>query len=190
MFPATELHDHGCRRLIPLPSDWIVTAEFGGAHSEYRYSLTHIWDAAKPLILFGMMNPSGADIHYGDTTVLRTAGFAERWGYGGQIIVNACAYRARNPAELLRVIDPIGPDNRAAIEAAACRAKVLVVAHGQLPKLLKHTGQMMFSALARTGKPLLAFGFGADGRTPLHPLARGKNAITRDSKPIMMPYHG
>lgn len=67
---------------------------------KYRYSLSRIWDASKPLMLFVMLNPSTADSDNDDPTIRRCIGFAKSWGYGGIMVGNRSAYRATNPNEL------------------------------------------------------------------------------------------
>lgn len=176
LFPASLAHDTGCRRLIRLPPGWRTTAKFDGLNSEYRYTLTHTWDDSLPKVMFAMMNPSGADITMGDSTVMRTAGIANRLGYGGQIIVNACAYRAVRPTDLLTVSDPVGPRNLATIAPLAEKVSMVVIAHGQLPPNLQHHAEAMVRTLSRAGRVLFVLGLAGDG-TPLHPLARGKMAL-------------
>ena len=87
-------HDHGCKRLMRVPAHWIVDGEIS-ACEHYRYKLTQRWGPGK-LVLFCMMNPSGADPNVTDMTVAKCARLASRWGYGGIMVGNACAYRATN----------------------------------------------------------------------------------------------
>ena len=78
---------------------------------QYRYSLTRVWDPSLPLLTITMLNPSKADASINDPTVVRCIGFARAWGYGGIRIVNLYAYRATNPKDLAKAIDPVGPAN-------------------------------------------------------------------------------
>jgi hypothetical protein len=103
-------HEHGCKRLIRLPPSWQVEATFDGPGGCWRYLLTHRWRPG-PLALFAMMNPSGAGLRVGDATVMKTSRISMRLGYGGQIIVNVCAYRGVQTSMLLNVTDPVGPKN-------------------------------------------------------------------------------
>lgn len=170
-------HNHGCRVTPLLPPHWRVEAEFGGPNNCYRYLLTHQWGGnSAPTMLFAMMNPSGADISRGDMTVLKTSRIAQRHGCGGQIIVNACAYRAVSPTALLGCEDPAGPDNLDTIRRAAERATWIVVAHGNLPRGLQHHAYRMLDVLCSVRKPLYVLGLTGDG-VPMHPLARGRNYI-------------
>lgn len=77
----------------------------------YRYSLTRIWDESKPKVMFIMLNPSTADHEQDDPTIRRCISFAKSWGYGGLYVCNLFAYRATNPADLLKVDNPFGDKN-------------------------------------------------------------------------------
>jgi hypothetical protein len=92
---------------------------------EYRYWLARTWSNDLPPVTFVMLNPSTADGTYDDPTIRRCIGFAREWGYGGIVVVNLFAYRATYPRELSIVPDPVGPDNDAYIEMAACHRTVV-----------------------------------------------------------------
>ena len=134
-----------------------------------------------------MMNPSAADLAVTDATVAKCARLAGRWGYGGQIIANACAYRATDKQRLLRVADPCGPRNRATWLRLADRAALIVIAHGRLPGTLQMHAQAMCRALRSQGHPLHVLRLLDDG-TPSHPLARGKGFISETAAPLA--WHG
>ena len=53
---------------------------------KYRYRLGRIWEPAKKLALFIMLNPSTADSNIDDPTIRRCLSFAGRWGYGGVLV--------------------------------------------------------------------------------------------------------
>lgn len=79
---------------------------------KYRYTLERTWDDKKSRVFFVMLNPSTADDREDDPTVRRCIGFAKSWGFGGLAIGNLFAYRATDPAELLRPdINAVGPYN-------------------------------------------------------------------------------
>lgn len=78
----------------------------------YRYSLRITWDAARKPQLFIGLNPSTADEENDDPTVRRCIDYAHRWGAGGLVMANACAYRATDPKAMLAFDgDQIGPKN-------------------------------------------------------------------------------
>lgn len=77
----------------------------------YRYELRRTWDADKALVLFICLNPSTANHEVEDNTSRVCINYAKRWGYGGLVIANLFAYRSRDPANLYKVSDPIGPEN-------------------------------------------------------------------------------
>ena len=75
----------------------------------YRYELTRTWDEAAGTCAFVCLNPSTADARVDDPTLRRCIGFAKSWGYGRVVMLNAYAYRATDPAEMLAASNPIGP---------------------------------------------------------------------------------
>lgn len=85
-----------------------ATAEIDG---DYRYRLTRVWNAKLPTVTFVLLNPSTADALTLDTTLHRCIRFARREGFGGLVIVNLYAFRARDPKVMKRALDPVGPDN-------------------------------------------------------------------------------
>lgn len=78
---------------------------------QFRYKLRRTWDAALPILAFVMLNPSTADAEKDDATIRKCIGFATRFGYGGIIVVNLFAYRARDPKDLKAAGYPVGPAN-------------------------------------------------------------------------------
>ena len=117
--------------------EWAKEAIFSKC-LQYRYSLRRLWNSEKPIVLFVMLNPSTADAISDDPTIRRCINFANSWGYGGMIVVNLFAYRATNPKELLKVEDPIGPDNYSIIKSSIvkCDGKI-IAAWGNAPILKK-----------------------------------------------------
>lgn len=78
---------------------------------KYRYLLNRIWSRKKPIVFFVLLNPSTADENYNDPTVIRCMKFAESWGYGGIIVGNLFAFRATDPDDMKKALDPIGEFN-------------------------------------------------------------------------------
>ena len=98
---------------------------------QYRYRLVRTWKSDLPTVAFIMLNPSKAGAFINDPTVRRCIGFAKRWGYGGIIVGNLFAYCATDPRELLKVEDPIGPDNEFHLRWICSNVKTVVCAWGQ-----------------------------------------------------------
>lgn len=94
----------------------------------YQYELTYQW-ADGPLCGFILLNPSrvGVKLREGDPDELpvglgatgqRLVNYAWDWGYSGLVVRNRFAFRATDPADLLRVADPYGPENLSYLENA------------------------------------------------------------------------
>lgn len=96
----------------------------------YRYRLLRSWEAAKPRVLFIMLNPSTADTNIDDPTIRSCIRLARSWDYGGIEVVNLFAWRATDPNELGSASNPIGPDNDASIEDAAAHSDFTICAWG------------------------------------------------------------
>jgi len=152
-------------KFAPLDLFTKRSAEFSPCRS-YRYVLKIVWDESLPLAAFIALNPSTADEYQDDPTLRRDRGFAESWGMGGIVKLNAFAYRATNPKDMLVHSDPIGPGNTVDMMRtvlAACPGPKVACwgAHGT------HLGR---GEVLKTQLPgLQCFGLNADG-TPKHPL--------------------
>lgn len=81
------------------------------ADRKYRYTLTIIWDAEKPIIQFIGLNPSDANEVRDDSTMRRLKGFCRAWGYGGFIMTNAFAFVSKNPDVMKRHKAPVTEQN-------------------------------------------------------------------------------
>jgi hypothetical protein len=180
-YQAKAMHDPGCKRLIRLPADVKITAEFGGEGDCYRYSLLHRWSNG-PLLMWNLMNPSGAGVEFGDSTVAKTGRISRRLGFGGQWIANACAYRATDRMRLLEVEDPVGPRNHGAIREMAATSEMIIIAHGRLPGALQTHADRVVEILLDMGRTLHVLRLSNDG-VPVHPLARGKGHIPENIEP-------
>lgn len=134
----------------------------------YRYSLVREFPPLDPTLDRGrvcwlLCNPSTADASLNDPTVSKGAGFALRWGYSSIEFVNRGAFRARQPTDLLRATDPIGPENRDHCLAAFARADLIVFAWGKAwPKRLDPLSPLF-------DVPAHCLGRNNDG-SPRHPL--------------------
>jgi hypothetical protein len=137
----------------------------------YRYELGHRWAEGGSLDVFAACNPSKATKDETDHTATKTIGFSKHWGSSGRILINACALRSTDPDELLRAVDPVGPENDNAITRVLARpdiARVVVCWGDALPReLRKHAAQLLW-LITGAGKLPLHFGFTSSGE-PRHP---------------------
>jgi hypothetical protein len=141
----------------------------------YRYELVRIWDATRPLLSIVMVNPLTADHRNDDQTIKKVIGFAKLLGYGGIIVVNLFAFRAKDVNELRTAIDPIGPMNSHHQFCAIARTQMTIVAWGALGKLPERLRDQwrQFAAMARSvNRSLYCLGTCNDGH-PKHPCMIG-----------------
>jgi len=163
-------HNVGDARPLRLRDDVVSTAVYDGPGDCYRYRLHRVWDAARPSILWLMMNPSVATEVGDDRTVAKCQRYARAWGYGGIFVGNTFAYRCTDQKRLLEVPDPIGPGNDAALLDMARDAAMTILAYGAPHhKSLRARGTEVAHMLAASGIPLHAMRISRSGR-PEHPL--------------------
>ena len=149
----------------------------------YRYELRRVWRPGMRTMVFVGLNPSTADESTDDPTIRRILGFADDWGFGTLVMLNAFAFRSTDPkalhARAARGREVVGPQNDATLARTfeAHRDGKLVVgwgAHGVLLERGRRVGEL---ACAIHGRPQCL------GRTgsgePKHPLylARTTRAI-------------
>lgn len=132
---------------------------------KFRYSLSRVWDASKPKVLFIMLNPSTADAENDDATIRRCKGYAESWGYGGFFVGNLFPFRSTEPKELLKCDNPIGDKNEEYLKTMAEHCCLIVCAWGNSPivskiekrfpdyKPLKHFYHLHYLELSKDGTP-------------------------------------
>ncbi len=134
----------------------------------YRYSLTRIWDVAGRKALFVMLNPSTATEVQNDPTVERCERRARALGFGAFQVTNIFAWRDTDPRKMRAAIDPVGPENDAAILAGVNWADQIVAAWGTHGAHLDR-GPAVEQLLRGTGRPLFHLGLTKNGH-PKHPL--------------------
>lgn len=135
---------------------------------QYRYALTRIWDETGSRVHFVMLNPSTATEVQNDPTVERCERRARALGHGAFRVTNIFAWRDTDPSKMRQALDPVGPDNDAAILAGVEWADVTLCAWGTHGAHLNR-GTMVADMLRAQGKPLLHLGLTKDGH-PKHPL--------------------
>lgn len=136
----------------------------------YRYTLTRVWDEARPRIAWIGLNPSTADESRLDPTLRRVIRFSDDWGFGSFTMLNLFALRSTDPIVMKASVEPVGPENNHQIcQHARAAAKVVAAwgTHGgwarrdeEVTELLKSIGcSSKVICLGRT-----------KGGFPLHPL--------------------
>jgi hypothetical protein len=150
------------------------TAVFS-ADGRYRYMLTRLWGSARPAVFIGL-NPSSATADANDPTITREIDFARRWGCGGLIKANLFGLVSTDPAGLLEVPDPVGPENDMWIRNATLTGSPLICAWGtgstggpHVVRLRRAREQKVVDALRAARLVLSCLGRNADG-SPCHPL--------------------
>lgn len=66
----------------------------------YRYWLLREWNPQLPKVAFVGLNPSVANEKDDDNTIRRCIGFAERWQYGGLLMLNMYGYCSTLPSRM------------------------------------------------------------------------------------------
>ncbi len=145
---------------------WLEADAVMSACGRYRYALRRRWRKGRGELLVVGLNPSRADARFDDPTLRRCIGFAQRWGFQGLRLANLFAWRARDPAQLLRVHDPIGPDNDHWLQQLADGADLVLAAWGTKGDWLNRAesvrvqlGPWHCLGLSRQGAPLASVVF-------------------------------
>lgn len=95
----------------PIRGNYLKSNAVISACRKYRYELTRTIGDSPRSCLFIMLNPSTANTDEDDATIRRCRGYAEDWGYGEFVVVNLFAFRSKSPTDMLKSMDPIGPEN-------------------------------------------------------------------------------
>jgi hypothetical protein len=129
-----------------------------------------------------MLNPSTADHELDDPTIRRCMAFARAHGYGGIAVVNRYAYRATEPRELRKAVDPLGPENLR-IVGETCKDRDVVVAWGAFELDTDPVDlSILLSVIHSTARSVFCLGRTKSG-APRHPLyVRGDVALDKWSR--------
>lgn len=133
---------------------------------QYRYMLRRSWDwqGYANQVMFIGLNPSTADETEDDPTIRRCIRFAQDWGYGGLLMLNAYALRATDPKKVAAHLAPIGPDNDEALSYRATQAGLFIACWGA------HCSPTRASQVCELiGRPIHCLGQTQKG-APRHPL--------------------
>lgn len=151
---------------------------------QYRYSLIHRLEDETPLLPGDVLsqtkgprivawiglNPSTADENKLDPTLRRVKSFSQAWGYDGFVMLNLFAWRDKNPKEMMKVRDPVGPENDAQIVRHLNELNIdrVVVGWGTFGGYLSRVEKVM-KLLQTTKAEIVCLGINGNG-SPKHPL--------------------
>lgn len=133
----------------------------------WRYAVSRDLGAG-PVLAAVLLNPSTADAVQEDATLVRLMARARSGGFGRLVVANLFALRATDPAALRRAADPVGPENDAAILAAADGAAMVLCGWGNQGRLHAR-GTAVEAMLRARGHLLWHLGLTRWG-APRHPL--------------------
>lgn len=148
---------------------------------KYRYLLGRYWDegylpsdigfcAARPLMVWVMLNPSIADGLDDDPTIRKCIGFAKRHDCGGILVANLFAWRETKPKNIPHDVDIVGPHNEMFLKVAL-RGPLMaygIAGWGALTATFRRRSAAM-RFWAQSQRPLKCFGKTKKG-DPCHPL--------------------
>ena len=152
-----------------LPNDEQLNGAVISDDCEHRYELWRTWDAAKPTVLFVMLNPSTADHRQDDPTIRRCLRFARDWGYGRLLVGNLFALRATDPSDLYVHANPVGWENDDALRAMHDAAALTVCAWG-VHGAHQRRGELVRAMLEGSRRPSVHHLGLTMGGHPRHPL--------------------
>lgn len=133
----------------------------------FRHALHRRWSAG-PVLGWVMLNPSTATEAQDDPTIARCGARARAMGFGGISIGNLFAYRATDPRDLKRAVDPLGAGADAALVLAMAEVELLVCGWGNHGTHLGR-GAQVAALLRAAGHRLHHLGLTGQGQ-PRHPL--------------------
>ncbi len=109
----------------------------------FRYSLKRVWNHSGSKVLFIGLNPSKADESVDDPTIRRCIKFAKEWGFGGLCMVNLFAFCTPDPSDLLKVKDPIGPENDIILKKLIAESDEIVLVWGNNGSFLERNKKIL-----------------------------------------------
>lgn len=133
--------------------------------ARYRHALHRRWGQGA-VLGWVLLNPSSATELVSDATLTRCTLRAQRAGYGAIAVANLFAFRATDPRDMQRALDPIGPGADAALTDALSACDRVICGWGNQGYFLGRAAQVR--ALL-SGWPLFHLGLTLQGQ-PRHPL--------------------
>jgi hypothetical protein len=160
---------------------WSMEPSAGACFSpdrDKRFCLWRVWDHTKPLMAVIMLNPSIADEQHLDPTLRRVFNYANDWGFGGMVIMNAFAWVATdrhallNPPISLR-LQQLDVENDAHIITTISSqyvSRVMVGWGGELNRKALEFRKVMLDAMIARFSPDKTMAWRISGGQPGHPL--------------------
>jgi hypothetical protein len=112
----------------------------------YRYVLRHrcadMTCETPTRIAWIGLNPSTADEVTLDQTLASVCRYSRKWGFSEVVMLNLFAFRATDPRDLRRAIDPIGPDNDEHLVAEVRHADRIIACWGDHGRFLERDRQV------------------------------------------------
>jgi hypothetical protein len=112
----------------------------------YRYVLRHrcadmACETPTRIVWIGL-NPSTADEVTLDQTLASVCRYSRKWGFSEVVMLNLFAFRATDPRNLRRAINPIGPDNDEHLVAEVRHADRIIACWGDHGRFLERDRQV------------------------------------------------
>lgn len=99
-----------------VAGDHVVRSAWFSDDKRYRMALTRIWKPGAPGAVVSGLNPSTADAFQDDPTIRSVSTQLDIMGYGALLMLNAFAFKATDPKDMLKEPDPVGRENDEAWE--------------------------------------------------------------------------
>lgn len=141
---------------------------------QYRFALHRQWKPGDKRAVWVMLNPSTADANEDDPTIRRVVGYSMDWGMDGCTVVNLSPFRATEPADMLKHVEPesIIKQNFGYIDSECYwnQPEIVMCAWGTKAPV---RGKIMTKHLLKLGARLNVLRLTAE-RQPSHPLYLSK----------------
>ena len=152
---------HTLRFETVLALDGIGEASVYSWDMKKRYAYLQIWEPAKPIVLWVMLNPGTGDTEQRRRNTLeRCKGWSKDWKYGGLLIGNVFATRAKSSKLLFKTAQPIDDLNDEALRLLSAEAKETIVAwvgkrraHPSIQRLLTTLRGARCLGVTKKGEP-------------------------------------
>lgn len=111
----------------------------------YRYQLERCWGtrpSRKSTVVFIGLNPSTADAKHDDPTIRKCIAYARAWEFNKLVMVNLFAWRATDPNQLVKTLNPIGKQNDSHLDQAVSSGSLIIACWGEHGTLLNRANEV------------------------------------------------